>query len=386
MKKGIIIVLIAVITFIIGIYVGRYVIPTNTETKKEEQEETRKIENVRIEKIDGKEFYVMTGTYTGDYDYQSINLAKYYSSDEARQKIENYNKTEIMDYDKYVAFCKEWELKQKYNSTEYNYMIISYSSYGQPIVNAKIANVLFDADTVNVYLWEEVRGVTADIGGYFIAIPINKTITEKNVYMVLTEEEFTRLKNGERGPYEYSVDKPVIYIYPERDTIVNVELGYPELLTVTYPKYNNGWKYLATKNGDLIDLNTGRKYYALYWEGKKDNLMMKQDGFIVKGSDTISFLEEKLSILGLNEREANEFIMYWLPKLEGNKYNYIRFETEEEINTYMSLTVSPQPETVIRVIMDYKALDSEISIKEQKLNPKTRKGYTVVEWGGSQIR
>ena len=50
MKKGIIIVLIAVITFIIGIYVGRYVIPTNTETKKEEQEETRKIENVRIEK------------------------------------------------------------------------------------------------------------------------------------------------------------------------------------------------------------------------------------------------------------------------------------------------------------------------------------------------
>ena len=41
--------------------------------------------------------------------------------------------------------------------------------------------------------------------------------------------------------------------------------------------------------------------------------------------------EEKLAILGLNEREAEEFIIYWLPKLESNKYNYIRFATEEEI-------------------------------------------------------
>ena len=37
-------------------------------------------------------------------------------------------------------------------------------------------------------------------------------------------------------------------------------------------------------------------------------------------------------MLGLNDREAEEFIVYWLPKLEENKYNLIRFETAEEIN------------------------------------------------------
>ena len=49
-------------------------------------------------------------------------------------------------------------------------------------------------------------------------------------------------------------------------------------------------------------------------------------------SDVIKFLEEKLGILGLTEREAEEFIVYWLPLMEKNKYNYIRFETLEEIN------------------------------------------------------
>ena len=43
---------------------------------------------------------------------------------------------------------------------------------------------------------------------------------------------------------------------------------------------------------------------------KKKNI---KEGFIVKGKDTITFLKEKLAQLGLNEREANEFIIYSLP-------------------------------------------------------------------------
>ena len=45
-------------------------------------------------------------------------------------------------------------------------------------------------------------------------------------------------------------------------------------------------------------------------------------GFVVEGKDTIKFLEEKLKQLGLTDKEADEFIIYWLPKLENNKYNY----------------------------------------------------------------
>ena len=35
------------------------------------------------------------------------------------------------------------------------------------------------------------------------------------------------------------------------------------------------------------------------------------EGFVVKGEDSAAFLEEKLEILGLNYKEAEEFIIYW---------------------------------------------------------------------------
>ena len=180
-------------------------------------------------------------------------------------------------------------------------------------------------------------------------------------------------------------DKPIIYIYPEKEMDVEVTVSNPEKLTVTYPKYNDGWKVKVLKDGTLIDRNN-KKYYALYWEGKGDNNTIKSDGFVVKGEDVASFLEEKLEILGLNYKESNEFIMYWLPKLESNKYNYIRFKTMDEINKNMKLTINPEPDTLIRIMMEYKGLDKKIDVKEQKLERRERSGYTVVEWGGTEIK
>ena len=183
--------------------------------------------------------------------------------------------------------------------------------------------------------------------------------------------------------------KPIIYIYPEKEIEVEVKLGRPENLTATYPKYENnqGWKVLAKPNGELTDLKTGRNLYALYWEGKKNKNVDNnfKEGFIVEGENTAEFLEEKLSILGLNERETEEFIIYWLPQMEGNKYNYIRFESKEEINENMPLEVNPKPETLIRVMMEWKGLNEKIEIKEQELEKVQREGYTVVEWGGTSL-
>ena len=180
-------------------------------------------------------------------------------------------------------------------------------------------------------------------------------------------------------------DKPIIYIYPEEDMDVEVTVSNPEKFTVTYPKYENGWKVKALTDGTLIDSNN-KKYYALYWEGNGDKDSINKDGFVVKGEDSASFLEEKLEILGLNYKERNEFIMYWLPKLESNKYNYIRFKTREEIDNNMKLNINPEPDTLIRVMMEYKGLDKKIKVKEEKLTKVERKGYTVVEWGGTEIK
>lgn len=184
------------------------------------------------------------------------------------------------------------------------------------------------------------------------------------------------------GPGE---KKPIIYIYPEKDMNVSISVSRPENLTITYPKYEKGWEVKALTDGTLIDKN-GKSYYALYWEGKQKNISkVKEDGFVIKGEETAEFLEEKLELLGLNYKEKNEFIMYWLPKLENNKYNYIRFETMEEMNENMELYITPKPDSLIRVRMDYKALDKKIKVKEQELTTPERTGYTVVEWGGVEI-
>lgn len=180
--------------------------------------------------------------------------------------------------------------------------------------------------------------------------------------------------------------KPIIYLYPEIETEVTVKVGNPQNLTHTYPKYKNEWQVLAKPNGDLKDIKTGRNLYALYWEGINTVEPNMTEGFIVKGEDTIKFLEEKLEVLGLNEREAEEFIVYWLPKLESNKYNFIRFQTEEEINNNMPLEITPKPDTIIRIVMEFKELEEPIQIKEQKLITPQRTGFTVVEWGGTEIK
>ena len=163
-------------------------------------------------------------------------------------------------------------------------------------------------------------------------------------------------------------------------------MGYPDKLECVYPQYDNSWEVIAKPNGDLSDLKTNRNLYALYWEGKNDIKSLKMsEGFCVKGEEVAEFLEDKLALLGLTEREAEEFIVYWLPKLEKNKYNLIRFETMEEIDENMPLQINPKPDTMIRVMMEFKNSNKFVALPEQQLITPERKGFVVVEWGGTEI-
>lgn len=181
--------------------------------------------------------------------------------------------------------------------------------------------------------------------------------------------------------------KPIIYIYPEEEMEITVELGKPENLTTTYPKYEDSWTVIAKPDGTLVDPETGREYYSLYWEGiTTSSGKNMNEGFVVEREEITSFLEEKLEILGLNEREAQEFIIYWLPQLEENDYVYIRFKTMEEIEEEMPLILSEEPDTLIRVMMEWQGLDEYKEVEEQQLEKVEREGFTIVEWGGTEIK
>lgn len=177
--------------------------------------------------------------------------------------------------------------------------------------------------------------------------------------------------------------KPVIYLYPETETEVSVKLKLDGELTCTYPAYNNGWTVTAFPDGTLTNAK-GQVYNYLYWEGETFAQWDMTEGFCVKGEDTAEFLEDALEKLGLTRREANEFIVYWLPLMEQNPYNIISFQNDIYTDA-AQLEVNPVPDTLIRVFMAWKAADMYVELPKQELIAPERTGFTVVEWGGTEI-
>lgn len=177
--------------------------------------------------------------------------------------------------------------------------------------------------------------------------------------------------------------KPVIYLYPEETTEVSVEVDCP--LTVTYPTYNEGWTVTAEPDGTLTNHADGREYSYLFWEGEGYGEMDFSDGFVVKGEDTVSFLQDKLSEMGMTPREYNEFIVYWLPYMQDNAYNLISFQWEN-YDESAKLNITPEPDNMLRVFMAFKGLTAPVEVSEQTLPVLNREGFTVVEWGGTEVR
>lgn len=188
--------------------------------------------------------------------------------------------------------------------------------------------------------------------------------------------------NGGCDDREMTASKPVLYLYPEETAEVSVKLDYQGRLTTTYPAYNDGWVVTAEPDGTLeMD---GKEYSYLFWEGVSDAEYDFSKGFVVAGEDTAEFLQEKLALLGLTPREYNEFIVFWLPRMEGNPYNLIAFQGAAYTDS-APLEVKPEPDTVLRVFMAYQALEEPMEVPEQELVPTERVGFTLVEWGGTCV-
>ena len=92
------------------------------------------------------------------------------------------------------------------------------------------------------------------------------------------------------------------------------------------------------------------------------------------GSGTAEFLEDALARLGLNRAEANEFIIYWLPLMQENAYNLIAFQTDAYTQS-ARLTVTPEPDTMLRVFMAWTALDEPVELPAQELSAPERRGF-----------
>ena len=179
--------------------------------------------------------------------------------------------------------------------------------------------------------------------------------------------------------------KPVIYLYPEKPMDISVKLNLKNsIFTAIYPKFTkeNTWNVYAEPNGNIIIKD--KKYPYLFWETETYNHQDLSEGFIVTEENAENFLEEKLKILGLNDKEKTDFITYWLPVLLKNKISLCSFQSQKFLSNF-ELTVTPKPDSMIRIFLSIKKLNAPINIKEQKLESVERKGFTVIEWGGSNF-
>lgn len=189
--------------------------------------------------------------------------------------------------------------------------------------------------------------------------------------------------------------KPVIYLYADHETDASIKVNPKGEFTFTYPLYINGWDVKVGTDGTITDAETDKKYPYLFWEASSQNMFYQTvngavPGFIVAKDDVIPFLEEKLTAVGLNQKEQTDFITYWGPLMQTKSHCLIQFLLDDEYQNYVSeIAVFPKPDAMKRVYIFISPLDQEfigMPVIPQELNSFERSGFTVVEWGGSIIQ
>ena len=180
--------------------------------------------------------------------------------------------------------------------------------------------------------------------------------------------------------------KPIIYLYPETSMVCSAKITLDGNLTCTYPPHGiDGWQdFTAYPDGTLV-FPDGKEYYALYWEGIQNADWDFSEGWCVRGEDTAAFLEWALDQQGLNRREANEFILYWLPIMQDNSYNVISFQTTAYTDGAI-LNITPSPDSLLRVFMAFYPTETPVDIQPQTFQSFVRQGFAVVEWGGCKAQ
>jgi predicted ribosomally synthesized peptide with SipW-like signal peptide len=176
--------------------------------------------------------------------------------------------------------------------------------------------------------------------------------------------------------------KPVIYLYPTQKEKVSVKLSPVGGFSFAEPAYNSGWNVVADSFSNITNLADGKVYPYLFWEGRGGIYQTPDRGFVVAKAGVHQLLEDKLSLAGLNEKERKDFEEFWEPKMQTAPYYFVTFMGNSVMDGIAPLSITPKPDTIIRILMDFTPLDHPIQVQGFNIRTPERKGFTVVEWGG----
>lgn len=195
--------------------------------------------------------------------------------------------------------------------------------------------------------------------------------------------------NFRRSDQNIQLKKPVIYLYPEEETEIHLEVEAEGELTFMYPKYENGWDVTADSLGNITA--NGENFNYLFWEGEQEfntSQLSYEEGFYVQGSNITSFLESSLNQFGFTSKEKADFITYWAPQMKDATNLYIYFLFNESCDQFATLNISPEPAQIARFYMLWANAGSDyddIGLIPQDIPTINREGFTVLEWGGAEV-
>lgn len=177
--------------------------------------------------------------------------------------------------------------------------------------------------------------------------------------------------------------EPLVYLYSDKKLAVEIKFGPQIQLTRVKPPYNGSWKVIVTPPNQIVDVSTGRTMKTLFWEGKAYLTPPWTSGWVIARQDLESFFSRQLISEGLNLTEAKHFMQYWLPRMQLYPFYKIRFFNREFLNIYAPISIVPEPDSLIRVHMEFQGLNAPVAMAVPKATVvPLRSGFSFVEWSG----
>lgn len=247
-------------------------------------------------------------------------------------------------------------------------------------------SLVYDTDTVSCYF--TLHYAAQDTQILLITDSItSKTISyrdEQNIWIELFSVspflEPDHRVNIRIWQFEVTVKKPNIYLYPTEPAKINLSLNFLKggRLIKSIPKYPKKWQDISVKTDGKIN----SRYDFLFYEVGMRDTWQYSHGWVVKRENLSLFFRLNMEEYGFNKAEIDDFMAYWIPKLNTAEYYAVYPQTSTEIDPVIQIQCDPEPDSVLRLFYVFREMGGFVDLPQPFIRYFLRDGFVLTEWGG----